>query len=73
MNSHAHRIGTATFTGTRSHPTASSRAQIGSPDIKAYHETAGRLKAAAHPRTALIRVELPKWREIVKKAGIKPG
>jgi len=46
-----------------------------SPDIKAYYDTAGRTIAAGSPEAfaALIRDEVPRWREVVKRAGITPG
>jgi tripartite-type tricarboxylate transporter receptor subunit TctC len=46
-----------------------------SPDIKAYYDTAGRTIVASSPDAfaAIIREEIPKWREVVKRAGITPG
>jgi tripartite-type tricarboxylate transporter receptor subunit TctC len=46
-----------------------------SPDIKAYYDTAGRTIVAGSPEAfaAVIRDEIPKWREVVKRAGITPG
>jgi tripartite-type tricarboxylate transporter receptor subunit TctC len=46
-----------------------------SQDIKAYYDTAGRTIVASSPDAfaAIIREEIPKWREVVKKAGITPG
>ena len=46
-----------------------------SQDIKAYYDTAGRTIVASSPDAfaAIIREEIPKWREVVKRAGITPG
>jgi tripartite-type tricarboxylate transporter receptor subunit TctC len=46
-----------------------------SKDIKAYYDSAGRTIVASSPEAfaAIIREEIPKWREVVKKAGITPG
>ena len=46
-----------------------------SQDIRAYYDTAGRTIVASSPDAfaAIIREEIPKWREVVKKAGITPG
>jgi tripartite-type tricarboxylate transporter receptor subunit TctC len=46
-----------------------------SQDIKAYYDTAGRTIVASSPEAfaAIIREEIPRWREVVKKAGITPG
>jgi len=46
-----------------------------SPDIRAYYDTAGRSIAAGSPEAfaAVIRDEIPRWREVVRRAGIKPG
>jgi tripartite-type tricarboxylate transporter receptor subunit TctC len=48
---------------------------LGSPDIKAFYDTAGRTVVASSPEefARIIRDEIPKWREVVKQAGIKPG
>jgi tripartite-type tricarboxylate transporter receptor subunit TctC len=45
------------------------------PELKAYYETAGRNIVASSPDAlaALIRDEIPRWREVVKAAGIRPG
>ena len=45
------------------------------PELKAYYETAGRNIVASSPEAlaALIRDEIPRWREVVKAAGIRPG
>ncbi len=46
-----------------------------SQDIKAYYDTAGRTIVASSPDAfaAIIREEITKWREVVRKAGITPG
>jgi tripartite-type tricarboxylate transporter receptor subunit TctC len=46
-----------------------------SQDIKVYYDTAGRTIVASSPEAfaAIIREEIPRWREVVKKAGITPG
>ena len=46
---------------------------LASPDIKAYYDNAGRTMIANSPEAfaALIRDEIPKWREVIRKAGIK--
>ncbi|MGH8703636.1 MAG: Bug family tripartite tricarboxylate transporter substrate binding protein [Burkholderiales bacterium] len=44
------------------------------PDIKAYYDEAGRTVVASSPEifAAVIRDEIPRWREVVKSVGIKP-
>jgi tripartite-type tricarboxylate transporter receptor subunit TctC len=46
-----------------------------SPNIKAYYEEAGRTMLPGSPEAfaAHIRAEIPKWRELVKRIGIKPN
>ena len=46
-----------------------------SPDIRAYYDAAGRDIVASSPEefARIIRDEIPKWREVVKLVGIKPG
>lgn len=48
---------------------------LNSPDLKAYYETIGVAVVAGSPEDLAKRIaeETPKWREIVKRAGIKPG
>jgi len=45
------------------------------PELMAYYEAAGRNIVASSPEAlaALIRDEIPRWREVVKAAGIRPG
>ncbi len=45
-----------------------------SPEIKAYYDAAGRTIVASSPEAfaAVIRDEIPRWDEIVRKVGIKP-
>jgi tripartite-type tricarboxylate transporter receptor subunit TctC len=46
-----------------------------SPEVKAYYDAAGRTVVASSPEefARVIRDEIPKWRAVVKQAGIKPG
>ena len=46
---------------------------LDSSDIKAYYDNAGRTIVANSPEAfaALIRDEIPKWRQVIRKAGIK--
>jgi tripartite-type tricarboxylate transporter receptor subunit TctC len=46
-----------------------------SPEIKAYYEEAGRITLGGSPEAfaAHVRDEIPRWREIVKRIGIKPN
>ena len=48
---------------------------LASPDIKSYYDTAGRTVVASSPEefAKVIRDEIPRWREVVRKAGIAPG
>ena len=48
---------------------------LNSADLKAYYETIGLTVVASTPEELAKRIaeEIPKWREIVKRAGITPG
>jgi tripartite-type tricarboxylate transporter receptor subunit TctC len=48
---------------------------LNSPSLRAYYETIGVAVIASSPEELAKRIaeETPKWREVVKRAGITPG
>lgn len=48
---------------------------LGAPGLKSYYETIGITAVGSSPEELAKRIaeETPKWREVVKRAGITPG